>query len=304
MDETNTDIHEANTELDASSRRRSRRKRMVAVIPSLLTLGNVACGFGCITYVAKVGPEAATPNHLHFAAFLVFAAMVLDALDGPVARLAKQTSRFGAQLDSLADAVSFGVAPAVLMLTFLRVFHPSHPLHPRLLWMIAVLYVLCAVLRLARFNVTHDEDPSHDSFCGLPSPAAAGMVASLALVDPGSIPLANTETAASSGHVGEFLLWLSWISLPLVTLGVACLMVSRIRYPHVFNQLLSGRHSFQHLVKLIFAIVVVFAVHELAIPIVVFCYVIGSPLRALWSQVVLRRTAARADSASGCEASP
>jgi len=268
---------------------------MVAVIPSLLTLGNVACGFGCITYVAKVGPEAATSNDLHFAAFLVFVAMLLDALDGPVARLAKLTSKFGAQLDSLADAISFGVAPALLMLTFSRVFHP------RLLWIIAVLYVLCAVLRLARFNVTHDDDPSHDSFCGLPSPAAAGMVASLVIVDPGPIQLTAPETMASGGHVGEFLLWLSSVSLPLVTLAVACLMVSRIRYPHVFNQLFRGRHSFQHLVKLIFAIVIVFAVHELAIPIVFFYFVIGSPLRALWSQVVHRRTAASADAATGCE---
>jgi CDP-diacylglycerol--serine O-phosphatidyltransferase len=286
-------MDETDTQPDAMARRKLRRKKMVAVIPSLLTLGNVACGFGCITYVAKVGPEVATQNDLHFAAFLVFVAMLLDALDGPVARFAKQTSRFGAHLDSLADVISFGVAPALLMLTFSRVFHP------RLLWMIAVLYVLCAVLRLARFNVTHDDDPSHDSFCGLPSPAAAGMVASLVIIDPGPIQLTNPEVTASAGHLGEFLLWVSSHSLPIVTLGVACLMVSRIRYPHVVNQLFRGRQSFQQLVKLIFAIVVVSVVHELAIPIVFFYFVIGSPLRALWSKVVVRRMAARADPATG-----
>ncbi len=74
---------------------------MVAIIPSLFTLGNAVCGFGCITYAAKVGPEAATPNDLYFAALLIFGAMVFDALDGPVARLARQTSAFGAHLDSL-----------------------------------------------------------------------------------------------------------------------------------------------------------------------------------------------------------
>lgn len=288
-------MDDTNTPSDALSKRGARRKKMVAVIPSLLTLGNVACGFGCITYVAKVGPETATSDNFRFAAFLVFVAMVLDALDGPVARLAKQTSKFGAQLDSLADAISFGVAPALLMLTFSRVFHP------RMLWIIAVLYVLCAVLRLARFNVIHDdEDVSHDTFCGLPSPAAAGMVASLVIVDPGPIQWANPETVTTGGQLGEFLLWLSSVSLPIVTLGVACLMVSRIRYPHVFNQLFRGRHSFQHLVKLIFAIVIVFAVHELAIPIVFFYFVIGSPLRALW-QAMRRRTAAGADPAASYE---
>ena len=121
---------------DRQSRRRARRRRMVAIIPSLFTLGNAVCGFGCITYAAKVGPEGATPNDLYIAALLIFAAMVFDALDGPVARLAKQTSAFGANLDSLADAISFGVAPAFLMLKFSPVL-----LHPRLVWVIAVLYM-------------------------------------------------------------------------------------------------------------------------------------------------------------------
>jgi CDP-diacylglycerol--serine O-phosphatidyltransferase len=262
---------------------------MVAVVPSLLTLGNAACGFGCITYAAQVGPETDVPDHLYFAAVLIFGAMLLDALDGPIARLAKQTSQFGAHLDSLADAISFGVAPAFLMLTCSRVFHP------RVLWVIATLYVLCTVLRLARFNVTNDEDPSHESFCGLPSPAAAGMVASLVFIGPGLVPWTDPGTADSARRLGEFLIA---ATLPVMTLVVACLMVSRVRYPHVFNQLVRRRHSFQYLVKLIFAIVIVSTVKELAIPIVFFYFVMGSPLRALWSQVVLRRVLDRREPAS------
>ena len=86
--------------------------------------------------------------------------------------------------------------------------------------------------------------------------------------------------------------------LPGMTLIVACLMVSRVRYPHFFNQLVRRRHTFQYLVKLIFAIVIVFSVKELAIPIIFFYFVMASPLRALWSQVVLRRVLNRPASIS------
>jgi len=262
---------------------------MVAILPSLLTLGNAVCGFGCITYAAKVGPEMATPSdlnyatpsELYYAALLIFAAMVFDALDGPVARFAKQTSAFGAQLDSLSDAISFGVAPAFLMLKFSPVLF-----HPRLLWMIAVLYMLCAVMRLARFNVAQDDEPAHEYFRGLPSPAAAGLVASLVVIAPGLERLTPPEMKESAQRLGVFLIDATSTALPVVTLIVACLMVSRIRYPHVVNQLFRGRHTYRHFVKLIFALVVVGLIHELAIPVVLFYFVIASPLQAVWTRFV------------------
>jgi CDP-diacylglycerol---serine O-phosphatidyltransferase len=291
-------MNEPNDLADKLSRRQARRRRMVAIIPSLLTLGNAVCGFGCITYAAKVGPETATPNDLYFAALLIFAAMVFDALDGPVARFARQTSAFGAQLDSLSDAISFGVAPAFLMLKFSPVLF-----HPRLLWVIAVLYMLCAVMRLARFNVTQDNEPAHEYFRGLPSPAAAGMVASLVVIAPGLERLTTPEMKESAQRMGEFLIAATSTALPVVTLIVACLMVSRIRYPHVFNQFFRGRHTYQHFVKLIFALVVVFLIHELAIPVVLFYFVISSPLRAVWTRFVLPRWSGNS-AASSSVASP
>ena len=100
-----------------------KKRKMFAVLPTLLTLGNAACGFGAITFAAKVGPQIPAENHLVIAALLIFLAMVFDMLDGSVARLTDQTSEFGAQLDSLCDAVSFGVAPAFLMLHFTRADH-------------------------------------------------------------------------------------------------------------------------------------------------------------------------------------
>lgn len=172
-------------------RLRQGRQRAFAVLPTMLTLSNAACGFGAITFAAKVGPIAeATPGatdlrSLWISAFLIFLAMVFDALDGSAARWAKQSSEFGAQLDSLCDALSFGAAPAFLMLQFVRHFEARYNVpfdyHPRLLWVIAVLFVVCAILRLARFNVETGEEDSHDQFSGLPSPAAAATVASFPL---------------------------------------------------------------------------------------------------------------------------
>jgi CDP-diacylglycerol--serine O-phosphatidyltransferase len=270
---------------------------MVAIIPSLLTLGNAACGFASITYAAQLDPEALPPNNpFFFAALLIFAAMVFDGLDGPIARLAKQTSDFGAQLDSLSDAISFGVAPAFLMLKFSRV--NSDVFHPRLLWIIAVLYMLCVILRLARFNIAKGGEASHEYFRGLPSPAAAGMIASLVIIAPGLAQLPDPAMAEPTQRLGESLLAATSTCLPIVTLVVACLMVSPIRYPHAANQLLHGKKSFQHLVKLIFTIVVVLTVLELAIPIVFFYFVLTPPMQLLWNRVVLRRTSTLPSTAS------
>ncbi|MFM7845879.1 MAG: CDP-diacylglycerol--serine O-phosphatidyltransferase [Planctomycetota bacterium] len=257
--------------------RELRKRRLFAVLPSLLTLGNAVCGFGAITYAAKLGPEFASKEDLYTAALLIFGAMVCDALDGPLARFSRQTSDFGAQLDSLCDAISFGVAPAFLMLKLSF----DHVFHPRILWVIAVLYMLCAILRLARFNVSKQSNPDHEHFSGLPSPAAAGMVASLVVIAPGLTKWSGPEVSDAMQQMGDWIKWITTFSLPLVTLSVACLMVSRIRYPHLFNQLFRGRRSFRHLVQLIFALVAVFLVHELAIPLILFYYVLSGPLKAI-----------------------
>jgi CDP-diacylglycerol--serine O-phosphatidyltransferase len=272
---------------------------MVAVIPSLLTLGNAACGFASITYAARIGPEAVSPEVplFFFAALLIFGGMVFDGLDGPIARLAKQTSEFGAHLDSLSDAITFGVAPAFLMLKYSHVYPPHLLFHPRLLWVIAVWYMLCVLLRLARFNAAKDGEASHEYFRGLPSPAAAGMVASLVIIAPNLGKRMDPAMSEASQRVGEFLIATVATCLPLVTLAVACLMVSSVRYPHAMNQLLRERQSYPQLVKLIFAIVIVLSIHELAIPLLLFYFVLASPLVAFWKRVVRRQTLERAAAA-------
>lgn len=261
-----------------------RRERLFAVLPTMLTLGNVFCGFAAITYAAKIGPDDVQPDggHLLASAGCIFFAMVFDALDGRAARWANQTSEFGAQLDSLCDAVSFGVAPAFLMRQF-----SAHSIFPgRILWMIGALYVACAILRLARFNVETDEDDSHDSFSGLPSPAAAGVVASFPVAMYGLNNLAIRSSPQLSEIARTLLEWLEPAivqALPFVTFAVACLMVSRIRYAHVFNQMFSGRRARGHVIQIIFSIAVIFMARELALPLLFLYFAFMSPLQALWT---------------------
>ena len=261
-------------------RRIPKREKLFAVVPTLFTLGNAVCGFGAITFATKVFPEGTEDNGLWTAAWLILFAMVFDMLDGHAARLTKQTSEFGAQLDSLCDVISFGVAPAFLMLKLAQF---PQVYHPRMLWVVAVLFVVCTVLRLARFNVETGEGDSHESFTGLPSPAAAGAVASFAIAMPG---LTDPTMSETSQAVGGWLIFVITRGLPVFTLLLACLMVTRIRYPHVLSQLFRGRRNFQHLLQLIFAIVAIFAVHELAIPLILCYFVLASPIRALWIKVV------------------
>ena len=264
----------------------TKREKVFAVVPTLLTLGNATCGFGAITFATKVGPGVTEGNDLLIAAMLILAAMAFDMLDGHAARLAKMTSDFGAQLDSLCDVISFGVAPAFIMLKLPQVHHLYHP---RLLWVIAVLYVLCAVLRLARFNVETGDEDFHDSFSGLPSPAAAGTVAAVVVGIPGLEQLTQPSASPMAQTIGGWLTSATAVGMPLLTLALACLMVSRIRYPHVVNQLFSGRRNFSHLVQLIFAGVAIFLVHELAVPLILIYFVLASPVRALWAEVVSGR---------------
>ncbi len=272
-----------------------KQPRVFAVLPTLLTLGNAVCGFGSITFAAKVGLESRTgwgrddSDCLFIAGGLVFLAMLFDMLDGRAARWAKQASQFGAELDSLCDVISFGVAPAFILVKF------SPDFHPRLLWIIASLFVVCAVLRLARFNVETDEDDSHDFFSGLPSPAAAGTVASFMIAYPElaehAAPLAANPSSWQrfSHDAALFLIPQVKFCLPIVTLTVACLMVSRIRYSHLFNQWFRGRRSFPHLIQLVIGLAIVFLFQEMAVPVIFCCFALGAPLQALWRRVAKRR---------------
>ena len=153
--------------------RPQRFKRGVYLLPSMFTVANLFCGYGCVVY--------ATQQDFDTAAVLIGIAMVLDTLDGFVARLTKTSSAFGVQLDSLADVISFGLAPAILAFTW-----GLWPLQ-RLGWAIGFLYVTAAAMRLARFNIQTTQPSDKRYFAGLPSPAAAGVIASTVYLYPAGL---------------------------------------------------------------------------------------------------------------------
>jgi CDP-diacylglycerol---serine O-phosphatidyltransferase len=148
----------------AMPRRQRRFRRGAAILPSLFTTGNLFLGFWAIVRTLHGQYAEAAP--------LIFGAIVLDLLDGRIARMTNTTSEFGGELDSLADAVSFGVAPALLVYAW------GFSTVPRVGWLVAFLFVVCGVLRLARFNVQRNVVDGR-FFVGLPIPAGAAAVASL-----------------------------------------------------------------------------------------------------------------------------
>lgn len=272
-----------------SHRPRGHKRRLtLAVLPTMLTLGNGTCGLAAIAVAVSTSLPWTEEHKLLVAGLLIFAGMLFDAFDGHAARMTNQSSDFGAQLDSLCDAITFGTAPAVI------VWRYSEVLPQRLSWAIGVLFTLCVLMRLARFNVETKEDDPHDSFDGLPSPAAAGTIASLAIAVP---HLASLQTPDFSERVQ----WWAAVGLrgshylmPLLAVALAYLMVSRFRYPHVFNQLLGGRKSPHQIGRALFAFVGLFLLHELVLPLA-FCYfAFASPLRQLLGRKTAPKPAAHA----------
>jgi CDP-diacylglycerol---serine O-phosphatidyltransferase len=153
--------------------RPNRFRRGVFLLPSLFTVANLFCGYACVVY--------STRSDFDTAAVFIGIAMVLDTLDGFFARLTHSSSAFGVELDSLADVVSFGLAPAILAFTW-----GLWPLE-RLGWAAGFLYVTAAAMRLARFNVqssTTTASTDKRFFVGMPSPAAAGVIASTVYLYP------------------------------------------------------------------------------------------------------------------------
>jgi len=177
---------------------RERLSRGLFILPTLFTVGNLFCGYLSLWCSIR--------GTFEFAAVLIIAAGVLDALDGRIARMTHSTSKFGEEYDSLADLVSFGVAPAVLAYSWgLADFH-------RLGWMASFLFVVCGSMRLARFNIqAHVVDKRY--FVGLPIPAAAGTVATIVLATP--------ERLVSRVWMGGLL---------ALTVVLSYLMISTIRY--------------------------------------------------------------------------
>ena len=263
--------------------------RTIAVFPTMFTLGNLVCGFFAIVVAARVerpGPEyfatdlRADLTNVMISGCLIFLAMVFDALDGYVARLSRTASDFGAQLDSLCDLVTFGVAPGFLLVKMCPQFAFAHR---HAVWVIAASFAACAALRLARFNVETSDEDDHLSFSGLPSPAAAATIAGFAIM---FYALRQPDNRLiHSEQIHEVLQTI----LPFFAVLVALLMVSRIPYPHVVNQVFRGQRSFGHVVGVVFALVAVMVIHDYSLAIVSCAFALYGPLRFCWEKALQRR---------------
>ncbi len=275
--------------------------RAIAVVPTLFTLGNLVCGFFAIVVaarIAKAGTVAVVPSpllgspsellasvdpthNLMLCGALIFLAMLFDTFDGHVARMTRTTSDFGGQLDSLSDVVSFGVAPAILLVKMCPQFTT---VHSEAVWAIAALFACCAALRLARFNVEADQSENRGMFAGLPSPAGAAVIASMAMFSYTLRKEINFENFAGYDW------WLQRILPPFAVL-IALLMVSRVPYPHITTQLLRGKRSFSHVVTIVFTLMALLTVRWYAIPILCCLYTAIPALRYGWVLVRSRRRA-------------
>ena len=285
-------------ELREHRRRRIRRHgrraflRSFYSLPSLATLGNAICGFGAV-YVAGLDPNTAgrldhitrffAEHRFVVAPYMIFLAMFFDAIDGRLARFTRHTTDFGGQLDSLADMVSFGVAPAALAL---QVFHDLVSIVrdvpvalTRLIWAMGALYMSCAAIRLARFNVSNEHGEQHHfSFQGLPSPGAAGAVATFILMQQDLEIRGNGNGSSLSAALSCFCLW----ALPVIVLVTGLLMVSNIRYPHIVNRYLRGRRSLGRVLAVLIAGLLVVVAHRYALAIGAIIYVLWGPVAWLY----------------------
>lgn len=269
---------------------RRRRLPPMSVLPTLCTLGNLVAGFTAIHYAARPA-DFAGPwgwSGLTMAGLLIFVGILLDAVDGWIARLMRSMSELGGQLDSLADAVTFCVAPAFMTVVLVGryvgdetapfVIGPeADDALGKVVWAVAVVYLCCGALRLARFNVETGPGGIERSsaFRGLPSPGAAGAIASVVVLHQHlvagrfalEVPLAFVRGVA--------------LGLPFLTLLCGLAMVSTIPYAHVTNRYLYGSRSFGYVVRLVVVLALaVWFTHE-TLAVLFMIYILTGPFELL-----------------------
>ena len=241
-----------------------RFRRGIYLLPTVFTVGNLFFGFYSLVLAFRGDFEKA--------ALAIIIAGVLDGLDGRIARMTRTTSEFGNEFDSLADVVSFGVAPG--MLAYCWALQPLG----RIGWLVTFLFVVCAAMRLARFNIqTSIGDKRY--FAGLPSPSAAGALAAAAF----AFPVTPSER------------W-STVALAMLVTTLGLLMVSRFRYRSFKELDLRSRRSYLYVLPLA-VILTAIAVHPKgALLTCAVLYLLSAPLGYVWGAV--RRVQPRRASAS------
>lgn len=217
-------------------------------LPTTVTLGNMVCGFISMLFILN--------NQFEIAAWLIIASMALDAFDGRLARMMKTTSKIGAQLDSMADLVTFGIAPAILMIKTCT----SSP--QSFLWIIGLFFMMCATLRLARFNVQKETglNISKHFFAGLPTTLSGGTIAQLVILN--RFLQAKFET--------DVIITL----LPFICLMLGILMVSKIPFFNITGKI-STNQGITTLMLEFSAAILFFAISpQLALSTTLSCYLL------------------------------
>jgi CDP-diacylglycerol--serine O-phosphatidyltransferase len=242
--------------VSARERRPARLRRGASILPSLFTTGNLFLGFWSVVKVIQGEYGEAAP--------LIGWAIVLDMLDGRIARLTGTTSEFGAELDSLADVISFGVAPAVLAYTW------GFSAVPRGAWVFAFIFAAAGAIRLARFNVQRQAVDGR-YFVGLPIPMAAAPIAALVHFRPEPLALKGQGFAAVA-----------------MVITLATLMVSTLRYPSFKKVDLRQRRSYISVLGIALAMAVLFLHREVLLLSLALVYALWGPA-AYAAGLVFRR---------------
>ncbi len=267
-------------------RRRRRRLPPISVMPTLFTLGNLVAGFAAIHYACKPagfrGPW--DWSGLTFAGALVFLGMLLDAVDGWMARLTRSVSTLGGHLDSLADVVTFGVAPAFMTIqvvgryvgqgTVTIIGPEADDALGKVVWAMAVVYVCCAALRLARFSAELGPDrvERRASFRGMPSPGAAGLVASLTVLHQHMLFIFADDVPAAFARSAA-------LGIPFIMLLSGFAMVSSVPYVHVTNRYVYGGRSFGYVARLVVVLAMLVWFTPWALAVLFSAYAVSGPVR-------------------------
>lgn len=203
----------------------------IYLLPNLMTAGNLFCGFVALTKIVTADVSGGDFADINLALFFILLACIFDLLDGRVARMGGKESSFGREFDSLADIISFGVAPAFLVHRI--VLKDLFGSHQEIGWFISSIYLICGAVRLARFNclAAQANGGGGKEFLGFPIPAAAGLVASYTL-----LTIWWEEKAFAKGY-WRFL-------LPVLMLFLSGMMVSEVKYPSFKTLDLKARRNF------------------------------------------------------------
>jgi CDP-diacylglycerol--serine O-phosphatidyltransferase len=241
-----------------------RYRRGIYLLPSLFTVGNMFCGYACIVYAMRGEFEMAAP--------FVGIAFILDSLDGRIARMTNTTSAFGVELDSLADVISFGLAPALLTFAW------GLSSLGKVGWAAGFVFVSAAALRLARFNIQTAVQLDKRYWVGMPSPAAAGVLASTVYAWP--YPLTEYHQA---------------LAALAVVLTPAILMVSTVRFRSFKTINFGWNRSWR--APFIFALIIVLIAMQPRITLVLLAY--GYLISPLVELAVTRARAPRPEAPPG-----